>query len=469
MLSLVVPTMNRSDFLIRLLDYYISTDYKHWIYIGDSSNDFHLTITYKKLKQIGSKLKIKYFEYPGLDPYECCQRLFLDVFTPYAVLHPDDDYMVPSALDQSMSFLENNPEYCGAHGLGITAFLYNNSPYGKLRQIRFYPQPIMTKKTAAERITEHFINYRTMFSVFKTEILKFCYQDVPNQTEITFKGELIPCALTVIKGKIKQLDILSLVRQNHLHRFQFPSVKDWILHPNWKFSYEVFKNVLANEISSHDKIDINEANDIAHKAFTNYLYYRDDIQTFLQSATKAQQEGLLSQFPGLRKKYIDNREPYKQEVDFKKMINSGVIHNNYHKFFLPIYESFAKEPVEYINNDQLSHEQKITQGEELFKNNKLEEARKLFLSITEPSEVVFNNLGVISFLNNKNLESINYFVRALEINPYYKEAIVNCHKVFEKTNQYNPLFSLVLLRYLKKNSDDKDIYQILKKVKLREL
>ena len=36
--SILIPTMNRSEFIVRLIDYYISVNSKHPIYIGDASD-----------------------------------------------------------------------------------------------------------------------------------------------------------------------------------------------------------------------------------------------------------------------------------------------------------------------------------------------------------------------------------------------------------------------------------------------
>ena len=45
--AILIPTMNRSDFLIRQLNYYANVKSQHPIYIGDASNIEHKARTEK--------------------------------------------------------------------------------------------------------------------------------------------------------------------------------------------------------------------------------------------------------------------------------------------------------------------------------------------------------------------------------------------------------------------------------------
>ena len=48
--SILVPTMNRPEFVLRLLEYYRSVNCIHPIYIGDASNEQNKHEVLKKIK-----------------------------------------------------------------------------------------------------------------------------------------------------------------------------------------------------------------------------------------------------------------------------------------------------------------------------------------------------------------------------------------------------------------------------------
>ena len=62
MISLLIPTMNRSDFLIRLLRYYRALGFQGCICIGDSSDAVHVERTKKAIQELQDKLPDLDFE-----------------------------------------------------------------------------------------------------------------------------------------------------------------------------------------------------------------------------------------------------------------------------------------------------------------------------------------------------------------------------------------------------------------------
>src|SRR3989338_1261161 len=81
--TLLIPTMNRSEFLIRLLRYYRDLDFQGFICIGDSSDTFHVERTKKVLNELQGKLNITYREYPPFSHHKCMEQLLHFVPTPY--------------------------------------------------------------------------------------------------------------------------------------------------------------------------------------------------------------------------------------------------------------------------------------------------------------------------------------------------------------------------------------------------
>jgi len=107
MLTLVIPTMNRSDFLARLLYYYAENNYKYYITVGDSSEGIHRERGEKIVKKYQKKLKIDYRHvtgYSSLVPYinDLSQR----ITTPYATFIADDDFLITDGIESCLNFLE---------------------------------------------------------------------------------------------------------------------------------------------------------------------------------------------------------------------------------------------------------------------------------------------------------------------------------------------------------------------------
>jgi len=77
-------------------------------------------------------------------------------------------------------------------------------------------------------------------------------------------------------------------------------------------------------------------------------------------------------------------------------------------------------------------------GEALFAQGQAEEAKKCFWEILrkEPAnKEAYNNLGVIAFQQEDMETAIDYFTKALKIDPYYKDAIHNYWFLLKSTNR----------------------------------
>ena len=104
-------------------------------------------------------------------------------------------------------------------------------------------------------------------------------------------------------------------------------------------------------------------------------------------------------------------------------------------------------------------EEKLREGEALFAERKIEQAEKCFLEIIEKdpeNKEALNNLGVMAFHNQDTQKAIEYFTKALGIDPFYKDAIFNYSDVLRTLNilhEYIPF----LENFIKKYPNDKEI------------
>lgn len=272
MITLLIPTINRSDFLIRQLHYYRDVGFQGHICIGDSSEVWHVNRIKKAIEELRGSINIKYREYPGVKDPECIKRLLELVETPYAAFVADDDFLIPSAMEQCIRFLETHAEYSAAHGAGITINLKSSGAFGHVNRVRKYPQPVVEGESAELRITEHLSNYLvTLFSVHRKETWQKMYKNISFIADRTFTGEMLPCCSSVIQGKVKELDCFYLVRQDHSQRYILPGPNNWISSQDWPAWYQTFRETLAGEISENDGISMSRALKVIEHAFGVYM------------------------------------------------------------------------------------------------------------------------------------------------------------------------------------------------------
>jgi glycosyltransferase domain-containing protein len=269
----MVPTMNRSGFLIRLLRYFHEQGFKGWILIGDSSNPEEAGLSRAVIESLKSDLHILYLECPELNAIKTVEKLVAMVQTPYVAYIGDDDFLVPAGMEKCIEFLDQNPDYGAAHGYARGFKLKTRSRKAKMVTTGVYPQRAIEKETASERLMELLIDYSVMiFSVHRTEIWKIMWKDLNRIEDVSFAAEILPCCLSVVSGKVKSLNCLYLLRQSHNQIYQLPGFYDWITAPSWNPSYQIFLKSVAEQIAVKDGIFLSEAELAVRKAFHYYLF-----------------------------------------------------------------------------------------------------------------------------------------------------------------------------------------------------
>ncbi|UCG66827.1 MAG: hypothetical protein JSW12_07430, partial [Deltaproteobacteria bacterium] len=105
----------------------------------------------------------------------------------------------------------------------------------------------------------------------------------------------------------------------------------------------------------------------------------------------------------------------------------------------------------------------IEKGERLFAEGKIEEAEKCFLEILNQdsqNKEVYNDLGVIAYQRQDFEQATNYLVRSLEIDPFYKDAVINLSNVLRTLNQLHEGVSF-LEKITERYPEDQEILRIL--------
>lgn len=270
--TLLVPTLNRSEYLIRLLTYYSYTKFDGRIIIGDSSDAYHLERTRNAVQSLCQNLNVQHIAYPGLSSSQTYEQLATLIDTSYVAFLGDDDFILTSGLRQCCQYLDSFSDFTAANGRALEFEVDNGDAYGAMSVSRFYPQPNLQSKNAMERFFFHMNHYTvTLFSVHRADVWKEIWNGVSLAKDNAIAGELLPCCLSAVSGKIAHLDCLYLMRQTNNLRYIEPEFYEWISNDKWLPSHDVFCHRLADLLADKEGLDHCQALSVARKGFWDYL------------------------------------------------------------------------------------------------------------------------------------------------------------------------------------------------------
>lgn len=341
--TVLVPTKNRSDFVLRLLHYYRSLKFRGSILVGDSSDPEHRKEVERAISLAKRELRVSYSEHPPSNNAECVRSLLQVVSTPYVALLPDDDFLVPASLYRCAEFLDRAPEYSAAHGVAVLFTLDRAGPYGRVKGVSQYWQRPIEQDTAEHRLLDHLDHYSvTLFSVHRTNQMRLMYQNTNALRDKTFVAEIVPCCLSVILGKVKELDCLYLVRQVHAQRYLLPDLFDWLTSPDWFQSYEIFRDCLSEALAQQDDIGTDKARKVVKQAF--WLYLAKGLNHKWQARYRKEENGTRSYWrevarrvPGLLRVGHKLRSAISSQGSEMSLPALLYPSSSYHADFMPIY------------------------------------------------------------------------------------------------------------------------------------
>jgi len=283
MLTILIPTYaNRSAFLNRIINYMVDCNIKYTILIADSSEPKAIDHNLQIIKKVESKLNIKYKIYPHTtEGFEKVTNAVNEIQTKYSLIAADDDFYIPSSIERSAAFLEDNSDYIVA--LGITASFELEGGYLHSGTINAFSCDSLNESIdqmfSYKRLLNHLKCYTpTIYGVHRTKQLQYsCKKCIELKLKDFRFVELFPSCLSVIQGKVKILDCLYLIRQASKKKKyeQYKTLPylmpDWIADPDWSNSYKIFRKSLAENLVHYDRINIDDANKVIKIAVWEYL------------------------------------------------------------------------------------------------------------------------------------------------------------------------------------------------------
>jgi glycosyltransferase domain-containing protein len=274
--SVVIPTHNRPERLGRVLSYYNEYGRNLNVIIADSSFA-EIKKRNKKTISLFSNLDISYLS--DYSPEDDIMMRFLrkiaeavdHVTREYCLLCPDDGFITPRGIDQSIDFLEENSDFTVAHGNYI-AFYKEGTEQFLWKSI--YPYRSITFPDAKDRLLAHFSDYNpTTLGVHRTDFLKMLYEETTKFTEDLRFCELLPSALTLVHGKMKHLNVLYAALE------YMPTSLGETTEDLWNFvstntyyrKYAKFRDCLTAHLSESPRVDDKDSKKIVDAAMSAYL------------------------------------------------------------------------------------------------------------------------------------------------------------------------------------------------------
>jgi glycosyltransferase domain-containing protein len=280
MLTLILPTRNRTEFLLRLLRYYADLGFRVPIVIADSSDGDAVDATRRNLDRLPASLTVGHRTFaPTASLVGKVESALEEVRTPYVVIGADDDFHVPGALQRAVAFLDANPQYSLVHGDAVLFGLRAGAGtiHGEMEWLGPYPQRTIEHLTGAARLTDHLRAYTTTwYSVQRTEDAHAHYREpAVHRADIHF-GELLPSCLSIIQGRSRKLGELYMARQGHSGMSSAIEGRqrdlfDWVSDPEWAGQYARFRDCLASRLVRGGKLEFRAAQDAVKQAFRTYL------------------------------------------------------------------------------------------------------------------------------------------------------------------------------------------------------
>ena len=251
--AILIPTMNRPDYILRQFEFYEQMKSSHPVYISDSSNEENA----EKIKS-GIK-KFKNFEItyqwapPGKDHV---YDLFPHIKEKYCVQVADDDMAIPKTISECADFLEDHPDYGTCAGKQVNFYFRRedfNKPYGIIeRQTRPLGRSI-EDEGMLDRAQSLLANPEPTFLTFVVRRVE-TEKEIRSVTrhfhllEDMFEFSLM--TMLIVSGKSKILDKLGYIMQRSITRFQDHGLmKDFLLFPAFLERWEIYERGFSEFIS----------------------------------------------------------------------------------------------------------------------------------------------------------------------------------------------------------------------------
>lgn len=246
MLTALIPTRNRPDECARQLRFLHGNEFAHRIIVLDASEPENSEAVRRAASGIA---EFRHFgpEYRMADKLAAAMA---DVATPYVVLIPDDDIVLPQAIADAIAFLESHPDFVVAHGYFL-AFHPHVDAIDMHRMIGFTPS--IVDEQPLHRLYNLLRRYQSFYwGAFRTGIFRSAVTAACAMQVVTFR-ELTALSTAILQGKVARL--------RSVYALRGPVKSHAAIHQSHPFFFFLRD---------------------AREFFGNYVVFRDGIAAFIR-------------------------------------------------------------------------------------------------------------------------------------------------------------------------------------------
>jgi len=267
--AILIPTKNRIEFAIRAIEYYVSINSPHPIFIGDASKESSEELVLKAAKD---KVEVYYFHWENLYDRPTAIKLAQEAkkinITDYCACQGDDDFYIPKSLSLCADFLSGNPIYTTSQGRAFSIRLDHDGPYGEVADLCIYwDKKELNGDTALQRLKEMSTSYWVPnFSVHRITEFIVDYSVGINSVNDMRLGEYANVLGTALNGKSKFIDCLYLARGIHKNQYGrrmqnkiYGRKFKWITGVKWHTAYLGLVDSLTSVLSLRDNLSLRDA------------------------------------------------------------------------------------------------------------------------------------------------------------------------------------------------------------------
>jgi len=353
MITFLIPTIDRSDIIIKYLYYLKENNFNGQVLLGDSSNKEHYQATEKYIRRLDCDYEVKQFYFPNMYPHLCIQGMINEIKFPYSMYIHDDDYLILETLYKCIDFLDSNPEFYGVGGKAIACGI-NENDYNKIDSAWEYRVSEVLLETAVDRIDELMKNYSVInFSLARTKDFLARWPSDKSIQDRGIGGEYLPAAMLAAQGKVKMLKDLFVVRQIHSRRSLLPSYFDTFLLPEWHPSMKFSLEYVSKHVAKIDSIPYEDAYKMVKAAWQNYYtnvvvkkHYHIEQKSSIVENSKIR--NFVKSIPGLKlmaqlSMKLKNKVIRKSNVFLPSLLNSN---SPYHNDFMKVYDIITRKTLD---------------------------------------------------------------------------------------------------------------------------
>jgi glycosyltransferase domain-containing protein len=246
MITLVIPTQNRPQYLERAMAFYKQSASAFPVIVCDSSDADRTPAVAAIVRGCGLNVSLLTFDH-GVSINHKLRRGVDAVRSRYVVFAGDDDFLVPTTVDRCVAFLDAHEDFAVAHGRAFAFTVQDAAVRGRMTGVRPYRQVASVLPTPRQRLRAHFGDWTTSFySVQRTDNVRQIVHTFGKLADDLSACEVYFYAANAIRGKAVKLDANYMYRQVEVSKeYSVNETHVWASAPGW----ERVRDALVREIA----------------------------------------------------------------------------------------------------------------------------------------------------------------------------------------------------------------------------